>query len=117
MTSKSIMNFYGCGISISDCKYNDNLLLNISQHSQLISILSFSVFLFASSFNILRDANTLEIAYRDSFVNPIIPKAFDDMNDRIRFQMYVMILCVVSFIPNIINSLLIKYNNICIAEK
>ncbi|CAG8482959.1 4062_t:CDS:10 [Acaulospora morrowiae] len=44
------------------------------------------MFLFASSFNILRDANTLEIAYRDSFVNPIIPKAFDDMNNNIMFQ-------------------------------
>jgi len=28
----------------------------------------------------------LEIAYRDSFVNPIIPKAFEDLNDKIRFQ-------------------------------
>ncbi|CAG8748910.1 1489_t:CDS:2, partial [Ambispora leptoticha] len=44
------------------------------------------IFLFASSFNMLRDANTLEIAYRESFVNPIIPKAFEDMNDKIRFQ-------------------------------
>ncbi|CAG8579514.1 1120_t:CDS:10 [Ambispora gerdemannii] len=44
------------------------------------------MFLFASSFNMLRDANTLEIAYRESFVNPIIPKAFEDVNDKIRFQ-------------------------------
>ncbi|CAG8669906.1 16219_t:CDS:2 [Acaulospora morrowiae] len=44
------------------------------------------MFLFASSFNMLRDANTLEIAYRKSFVNPIIPKAFEDVNDKIRFQ-------------------------------
>lgn len=44
------------------------------------------VFLFASSFNMLRDANTLEIAYRESFVNPIIPKIFEDMKDKIRFQ-------------------------------
>ncbi|CAG8451506.1 4780_t:CDS:2 [Acaulospora colombiana] len=36
----------------------------------------------------LRDANTLEIAYRESFVNPIIPKAFEDVNDKIRFQTY-----------------------------
>ncbi|CAG8462980.1 6397_t:CDS:2 [Paraglomus occultum] len=39
--------------------------------------------LFALSFNMLRDANTLEIAYRESFVNPIIPKAFEDVNDKI----------------------------------
>ncbi|CAI2190949.1 2581_t:CDS:10, partial [Funneliformis geosporum] len=44
------------------------------------------IFLFASSFNILRDANTQEIAYRDSFVNPLIPKVFDDILDKIRFQ-------------------------------
>ncbi|CAB4473954.1 unnamed protein product [Rhizophagus irregularis] len=44
------------------------------------------VFLFSSPFNILRDANTLELAYRESFVNPIIPKAFEDMSDKIRFQ-------------------------------
>ncbi|CAG8556991.1 6296_t:CDS:2, partial [Dentiscutata heterogama] len=25
-------------------------------------------------------------AYRESFVNPIIPKAFDDIKDKIRFQ-------------------------------
>ncbi|CAG8495088.1 643_t:CDS:2 [Acaulospora colombiana] len=31
-----------------------------------------------------RDANTLEVAYRESFVNPIIPKAFEDVNDKIR---------------------------------
>ncbi|CAG8583690.1 13209_t:CDS:2, partial [Funneliformis caledonium] len=35
--------------------------------------------LFASTFNILRDANAHEMAYRDSFVNPLIPKVFDDM--------------------------------------
>ncbi|CAG8676842.1 3726_t:CDS:2 [Cetraspora pellucida] len=41
------------------------------------------IFLFVSSFNMLRDANTSEIAYREAFVNPIIPKAFEDMNDKI----------------------------------
>ncbi|CAG8496574.1 2731_t:CDS:10 [Cetraspora pellucida] len=44
------------------------------------------VLLFASCFNILRDATMSEIAYRESFVNPIIPKAFDDMKDKIGFQ-------------------------------
>ncbi|CAG8763278.1 15040_t:CDS:2, partial [Acaulospora morrowiae] len=42
--------------------------------------------LFNSPFNMLRDANTLEIAYREAFVNPLIPKAFDDLSDKIRFQ-------------------------------
>ncbi|CAG8669455.1 2132_t:CDS:2, partial [Acaulospora colombiana] len=41
------------------------------------------MFLFAISFNMLRDANTLEVAYRESFVNPKIPKAFEDVNDKI----------------------------------
>ncbi|CAG8651992.1 16766_t:CDS:2, partial [Dentiscutata heterogama] len=44
------------------------------------------VFLFASCSNILRDVTMSEIAYRESFVNPIIPKAFDDIKDKIRFQ-------------------------------
>ncbi|KAF0520353.1 hypothetical protein F8M41_016357 [Gigaspora margarita] len=42
--------------------------------------------LFNSPVNILRDSNTSEMAYRDSFVNPIIPKVFDDISDKIRFQ-------------------------------
>ncbi|RIA85557.1 hypothetical protein C1645_830595 [Glomus cerebriforme] len=46
----------------------------------------YGMFLFASPFNILRDANTQEMAYRDAFVNPLIPKVFDDLNDKIRFQ-------------------------------
>ena len=63
--------------------------------------MSFSVFLFASPFNILRDANTQEMAYRESFVNPLIPKAFDDLNDKIRFQMYViMIPYIISFMSD-----------------
>ncbi|PKY58836.1 hypothetical protein RhiirA4_481088 [Rhizophagus irregularis] len=42
--------------------------------------------LFNFSFNILHNANTLEITYRKAFVNPLILKAFDDLNDKIRFQ-------------------------------
>ncbi|CAB4404443.1 unnamed protein product [Rhizophagus irregularis] len=30
-----------------------------------------------------QDANTLELAYQESFVNPIILKAFEDMSDNI----------------------------------
>ncbi|CAG8492978.1 24651_t:CDS:2 [Gigaspora margarita] len=44
------------------------------------------VFLFASCFNILRDTTMSEIAYGESFVNPIIPKIFDDIKDAIWFQ-------------------------------
>lgn len=47
------------------------------------------VSLFTSCFNILRDATISEIAYRESFVNPIIPKIFDDIKDKIGFQTYV----------------------------
>lgn len=39
--------------------------------------------------------NTLEITYRKAFVNPLILKAFDDLNDKIRFQMYVIILYII----------------------
>jgi hypothetical protein len=84
------------------------LLLSIIEHNPLILMFHFSICLFDSPFNILRDANTLEIAYRDAFVNPLIPKAFDDLNDKIRFQMYVIILCLVSFVPYMIK-LLIYY--------
>ncbi|CAG8792919.1 31415_t:CDS:2, partial [Gigaspora margarita] len=44
------------------------------------------VFLFASCFNILHDMTMSEIAYRESFVNPIIPMIFDDIKDKIGFQ-------------------------------
>ena len=40
----------------------------------------------------LRDANALDMAYRESFVNSIIPKSFEDVNDKIRFQTYVVYL-------------------------
>ncbi|CAG8627455.1 6876_t:CDS:2, partial [Paraglomus occultum] len=44
------------------------------------------VLLFAMPFNALLDPDATEFAYRESFVNPIIPKAFDDVSANIRFK-------------------------------
>jgi len=41
-------------------------------------------------FNALLDPDATEFAYRESFVNPIIPKAFDDVSATIRFKTYVV---------------------------
>ncbi|CAG8800985.1 4977_t:CDS:2, partial [Dentiscutata erythropus] len=61
---------------------------NYKKHYEMIwtrDIYQRFICLFNSPFNILRDFCTSELAYRDSFVNPIIPKIFDDVNDKIRF--------------------------------
>ncbi|CAG8527048.1 6170_t:CDS:10 [Paraglomus brasilianum] len=44
------------------------------------------ILLFAMPFNALLDPDATEFAYRESFVNPIIPKAFDDVSATIRFK-------------------------------
>ncbi|CAB4446467.1 unnamed protein product [Rhizophagus irregularis] len=44
------------------------------------------VLLFAMPFNLLHDPDETEFAYRESLVNPIIPKAFDDVSANIRFK-------------------------------
>ncbi|RIA83685.1 hypothetical protein C1645_449518 [Glomus cerebriforme] len=44
------------------------------------------VLLFAMPFNLLHNPDETEFAYRESFVNPIIPKAFDDVSANIRFK-------------------------------
>ncbi|CAG8688728.1 14642_t:CDS:10, partial [Racocetra persica] len=62
---------------------------NYKKHYEMIwarDIYQRFICLFNTPFNILRDSDTSEIAYRDSFVNPIIPKVFEDVNDKIRFQ-------------------------------
>ena len=41
-------------------------------------------------FNILLDLDATELAYRESFVNLIIPKAFNNVSTNIRFKMYVV---------------------------
>ncbi|CAG8487330.1 581_t:CDS:10 [Funneliformis mosseae] len=86
-TIKPLINKYALAIKVRPESIFDNdaqqsstkviLIVHLRTNLTLKSIMNFyDILLFTSSFNILRDANTLEIAYRDSFVNPIILKIY-----------------------------------------